>query len=222
MSKNNIKPAYYIKDKFLSLKAKGLYSLMKSYDKIPSKEELQKISSDGFKSFDNAWKELIEMGYLKLQRTRVNNGFKYTRELFDYPQDTPIQVSFMKCFEDLEIIEVDLIEALSILYNTTFCNQDKSFIKLELIFIEYMFSSIYEIKRIIENIENTSVEILNDDNSVIHEKIFSKIEITDTDIYFYFTKTFTDYVNSLSNKKLSIIIRKNPMLKCINLEGICF
>lgn len=54
----------------LSLRAKGLYMLIQSYitmpDKIWTKSKFENMSTDGKKSFGNAWDELKAKGYLKV------------------------------------------------------------------------------------------------------------------------------------------------------------
>lgn len=51
-----------LRDENLSLKAKGLYSIIESYIRIPDfvlwKNTLIKCSTDGIRSFNTAWDEL--------------------------------------------------------------------------------------------------------------------------------------------------------------------
>ena len=78
-----------LRDQELSLKAKGLYSLIQSYITIPDfilyKNFLRKQCLEGDSAFNTAWKELKEQGYLiqyKLQ-DKVTKQFYYEYELLD-------------------------------------------------------------------------------------------------------------------------------------------
>ncbi len=72
-------------DKKVSLKAKGLYAILKSYKQIPNfkiyKENMEKLSSDGKASFNTAWSELVEQGYLKVNKLPAKKGYIYEYEL---------------------------------------------------------------------------------------------------------------------------------------------
>ena len=63
-----------LRDNTLSLKAKGLYSLIQSYLTIPDfdlyKSFLEKQCKEGQKAFDSVWKELKESGYLVQERCK--------------------------------------------------------------------------------------------------------------------------------------------------------
>ena len=119
---------YALTDKNLSLKAKGLYAMIESYISIPDftlyKDFLIKNSSDGERSFDSAWKELKEAGYLKvfkMQASKQNlqdnkgtqqvKGFYYEYLLLDEPETNekirPTKCTPEKCTPD-------------------FCNSEKS------------------------------------------------------------------------------------------------
>lgn len=79
-----------IRDPKLSLKAKGLYSLIQSYITIPGyqlyKSYLYSICSEGERAFDSAWKELQTAGYFTMTKKRdENNRFFYEYELLDEP-----------------------------------------------------------------------------------------------------------------------------------------
>lgn len=79
-----------IRDSNLSLKAKGLYSLIQSYITIPGyqlyKSYLYSICSEGERAFDSAWKELQDAGYFLMEKKRdENNRFFYVYELLDTP-----------------------------------------------------------------------------------------------------------------------------------------
>lgn len=83
-----------LRDKNLSLKAKGLYALIRSYITLDDftlyKGYLISLSTDGLRSFNTAWDELKKFGYLKQFRIREENGFKYEYDLLDEPDlDTP-------------------------------------------------------------------------------------------------------------------------------------
>ena len=78
-------------DEYLSLKAKGLYHLIKSCIEDPEfdfnhyKPALMDRCKEGSDAFDSAWKELKKAGYLKQRRishgNNENKGFHYEYEL---------------------------------------------------------------------------------------------------------------------------------------------
>lgn len=86
-----------IRDENLSLRAKGLYSIIQSYITIENftlyKGTLVNSCMEKGKGFENTWNELKEKGYLKQYRIRARevddkgnvifNGFKYEYELLD-------------------------------------------------------------------------------------------------------------------------------------------
>lgn len=76
-----------LKNKELSLKAKGLFALIVSYISIPNfilyKSFLMEQSSDGTNSFNTAWKELLNAGYLTMQKVNTCNGFTYIYDIND-------------------------------------------------------------------------------------------------------------------------------------------
>jgi hypothetical protein len=78
-----------LQDKNLSLKAKGLYALIESYNNIPNFDLYKKFLMDrcmeGDKAFNSAWNELKQKGYLKVYRIPgANHGrFSYEYELLD-------------------------------------------------------------------------------------------------------------------------------------------
>lgn len=78
-----------IKDTELSLKAKGLYSIIECYIRIPDftlyKSHLINQSTDGLRAFNSAWYELKEHGYLKQYRIREAKGWRYEYDLLDVP-----------------------------------------------------------------------------------------------------------------------------------------
>lgn len=73
----------------LSLKAKGLYSIIQSYITLDNfilyKSFLLSKCVEKEKAFEGAWKELKEAGYLKQYRirTKETNGYIYQYELLD-------------------------------------------------------------------------------------------------------------------------------------------
>lgn len=82
---------YAIRDYKLSLKAKGLYSLIQSYITIENfilyKNTLKKSCMEGKDAFERAWKELKDKQYLlqhKIQDTETGL-FNYEYELLDAP-----------------------------------------------------------------------------------------------------------------------------------------
>ena len=83
-----------LRDKELSLKAKGLYALIQSYVTIEGftlyKTTLKKQCSEGNKAFESAWKELKDTGYLIQDRKRNKQGtYYYEYELLDESIHTP-------------------------------------------------------------------------------------------------------------------------------------
>ncbi|WP_020072449.1 hypothetical protein [Faecalispora sporosphaeroides] len=81
-------------DDKLSLKAKGLYSLIQSLITMPDADlSIWKIKlkcKEGSKAFDAAWKELKDCGYLKQYRmpTGERGKFKYEYDLLEEPDLT--------------------------------------------------------------------------------------------------------------------------------------
>lgn len=80
-----------LRDQNISLKAKGLYCLISSYLNMINftlyKGTLKKSCQEGRDSFDKAWNELKEAGYLIQHKTKANNGrFIYEYELLDEPE----------------------------------------------------------------------------------------------------------------------------------------
>lgn len=87
-----------LRDNNLSIKAKGLYSIIQSYITLDNfilyKSFLIGLSTDGLRSFNTAWNELKDNGYLKQKRIRTEEGFKYRYELLDKPDlETPSTVN---------------------------------------------------------------------------------------------------------------------------------
>ena len=83
-----------LRDENLSLKAKGLYSMIQSYITIENftlyKNTLIKQCKDKEGSFNTAWKELKDNGYLVQEKKRTSNGsFYYEYDLLDEPFTTP-------------------------------------------------------------------------------------------------------------------------------------
>lgn len=92
-----------LQDERLSLKAKGLYSLIQCYNEKPNyrlyKRNLLKLCKEGSKAFDSAWKELKDTGYLKIYRipSGDNDRFKYEYDLLDEPDpNTPSLINLNK------------------------------------------------------------------------------------------------------------------------------
>lgn len=101
-----------LRDAGLSLKAKGLYSLIQSYITIPdfvlSKRHLISMCMEGERAFDSTWKELQNKGYLKQYRIPKGkrNSFVYEYELLDVADlTTPAWVILNKRGEPPQNIE---------------------------------------------------------------------------------------------------------------------
>jgi len=73
-----------LRDKTLSLKAKGLYSLIQSYITIEDftlyKDYLKSFCKEGTKAFESAWKELKDEGYLIQYRLQDNTPDKNNKK----------------------------------------------------------------------------------------------------------------------------------------------
>lgn len=79
-----------LRNKEISLKAKGLYSLIRSYETLENfdlyKSFLMSQCEEGRKAFDSAWKELKDAGYLVQYRMKdTKNQFYYEYELMEEP-----------------------------------------------------------------------------------------------------------------------------------------
>ena len=90
-----------LQDNKLSLKAKGLYSLIQSLitrDNDVFKWQLKQFCSEGEKGFETAWKELKVKGYLKVYRSSTggHNAFTYEYELLDSPDTQTTSVINLK------------------------------------------------------------------------------------------------------------------------------
>jgi len=77
-----------LRDTKMSLKGKGLYSIIQSYITIENfilyKTTLKKQCKEGNKAFESAWKELKDRGYLVQYRLRDKKGnFYYEYDLLD-------------------------------------------------------------------------------------------------------------------------------------------
>jgi len=80
-----------IRDRNLSLRAKGLYSLIQSYITIEGftlyKKMLNNQSIEGRDAFNKAWNELKDNGYLIVSESRYNGTYCYEYELVDEPEN---------------------------------------------------------------------------------------------------------------------------------------
>lgn len=82
---------FVLLDENLSLKAKGLFSLIQHYVTIPDfilyKNTLKKACKEKEKAFDSAWNELKKAGYLLQHKMRDSESkrFYYEYELMDKP-----------------------------------------------------------------------------------------------------------------------------------------
>lgn len=85
-----------LRDKTLSLRAKGLYALIQSYITIPNfvlyKQTLINMSIEGKDAFESAWKELKNRGYLVQIRGKNSEGkFIYEYELLDFIEEKELK-----------------------------------------------------------------------------------------------------------------------------------
>lgn len=84
-----------LRDKTLSLRAKGLYALIQSYITIPDfvlyKQTLINMGVEGREAFESAWKELKKRGYLVQKRGKNSEGkFVYEYELLDFIEENEV------------------------------------------------------------------------------------------------------------------------------------
>ena len=66
---------FYLYDKELSLKAKGILSVLLANKNRNSKQQLMNYAKDGRESIDNGIKELEEKGYLRIKRKNCKGQF---------------------------------------------------------------------------------------------------------------------------------------------------
>ena len=88
---------YHLRDKRMSLKAKGLLSFMLSLplDWDYSLDGLEKICKEGKDSIRSALNELKLYGYLVIKKTQNNKGiFEYEYMIYEYPySENPTQIN---------------------------------------------------------------------------------------------------------------------------------
>ena len=65
-------------------------------DREWKKDDFTKMVSEGKGSFDSAWKELKDAGYLKVYITSYGKGTKREYELLDEPKDGPSEIYIKK------------------------------------------------------------------------------------------------------------------------------
>jgi hypothetical protein len=109
-----------LQDANLSLKAKGLYSLIQSLITLPGQDNLvlwkiRKKCKEKEKAFDSAWKELKDAGYLKQYRIPKGEkgAFRYEYELLDEADiSTSATINMNKNGETIpiakEVIQLDI------------------------------------------------------------------------------------------------------------------
>lgn len=122
-----------LQDARLSLKAKGLYSLVQSYITMENydlyKWFLLKQCKEGEKAFNSAWKELKDTGYLKQYRlpSGDNGTFCYEYELLDEADlTTPSTVNLNRKGEAIntqEFEESDHTPHLAPYAQSTICSE---------------------------------------------------------------------------------------------------
>ena len=126
-----------IRDKDISLKAKGLYALIQSYITLDNftlyKSFLMKQCCEGERAFDGAWKELKQTGYLKMYKIREGaKTFIYEYELLDEPEKKE-QCQYVDLqnvgvenegFENVYLHDVDTTKGCS--FNNTIRNNNVS------------------------------------------------------------------------------------------------
>lgn len=80
-------PNEVLKDKRLSLGAKGLYALIQHFITIPKftlhKSHLRTFCKEGDYAFDTCWNNLVQIGYLTIEKTNTHSGFVYEYDLKD-------------------------------------------------------------------------------------------------------------------------------------------
>ena len=87
---------YYpiLKDDRASAKARGLYftalAMKESFGRGLKKSDVARHIPDGHVSFDNTWRELKELGYIRIHATPCSHGWEYEIELVQKPNlDSP-------------------------------------------------------------------------------------------------------------------------------------
>lgn len=113
-----------LRDKTLSLKAKGLYGLINSYLDIPEwtlyKSHLETLCKEGRRAFQASWDELKEHGYLMQRKFKNESGYWcYEYELIDNPHTH---------FEgvDSEGVDFEGVENVGAIKNTYSNNTDSN------------------------------------------------------------------------------------------------
>lgn len=178
----------------LSIKAKGLYSIIQSFISIPGftlyKNHLMKVAGMGKSSFDKAWKELKCNGYLKQYRIRDINGYVYEYELLDKADvNTP---ALQNVRLSGEIINLDNQEIET---NPTTFNEGSKQIAL-------VNNKIGKTSTILNNKENNTNSYLNNNQSnnqdvCINEEIIKSEIINHKSIQY-------EYANSVDTMKTVI------------------
>lgn len=84
--------SHCLRNNNLSLRAKGLYSIIQNYIDIPGYVLYKSVlmnndCKEGRDVFNKTWKELVDAGYLKVYKMNTKNGFVYEYELLDEPED---------------------------------------------------------------------------------------------------------------------------------------
>lgn len=121
-----------IHDSNISLKAKGLYTLIQSYITIEGftlyKGFLQSKCRDGEKAFESGWKELKESGYLKQYKMREgSNRFYYEYELLDEPElETETNSLHPQNVPSSNVPSSEVQHTKQVLYNNTLLNNTLS------------------------------------------------------------------------------------------------
>ena len=100
---------YLLRDKNISLKAKGLYCLIQSYITLDGfilyKSFLKSKCNEGTKAFESAWSELKQSGYLIQHKNRDGNKcFYYTYELIEDPKG--LRQGFVYVMENMGVYKI--------------------------------------------------------------------------------------------------------------------
>ncbi len=97
-------------DSSISLKGKGLYCVIARHitnpNKILYRSQLKNYMSDGDSSFNSAWKELKNKGYLKTHIYPNNGNFRTEYELLETPQKGAVHTFYYNRYGTLNSTNV--------------------------------------------------------------------------------------------------------------------
>lgn len=208
-----------LRDSTISLKAKGLYSVIQSFITLDDftlyKGYLQSICTEGERAFDGAWRELKAKGYLVQHKMRKGaKTFYYEYELLDsplHPQNVGVA--------DVDVKNVDSTKDRCInntLLNNTVQNNTNQIISFDdtMRQIGYSKESLTdEVENIITlmtevyNMADSSLIRINQQNvpaEIVKER-FKKIRYEHIDYILVVLNDFTGNIRNIRNFMLTTI-----------------